>query len=69
MEDLTRTSFMLPRNILKKAKIQAANEGISLGEFIRKAIEARLPQIVRVSYGAETTRAVVAFEGKKAGRK
>jgi predicted HicB family RNase H-like nuclease len=34
-----KTSFILPRDLWKNAKIRAAEQGISLGELVRKAIE------------------------------
>lgn len=34
-----KTSLMLPENIWKEAKIRAAQEGISFGELIRKALK------------------------------
>ncbi len=38
MEDI-KTSFILPKDLWKSAKVRAAEEGISLGELVRKAIE------------------------------
>jgi plasmid stability protein len=37
MKDI-KTSFMLPDDIWKQAKVRAAQEGISLGELIRKVL-------------------------------
>lgn len=37
MKDI-KTSFMLPEEIWKQAKIRAAQEGISLGELIRRLL-------------------------------
>jgi len=38
MKDI-KTSFMLPEDIWKEAKVRAAQEGISLGELIRKLLK------------------------------
>jgi predicted HicB family RNase H-like nuclease len=37
MKDI-KTSFMIPEDIWKAAKVQAAQEGISLGELIRNLL-------------------------------
>lgn len=34
-----KTSLILPRDILKQAKIRAAEEGISFGEVVRRALK------------------------------
>jgi hypothetical protein len=36
--ELTKTSLMLPKDVLKQAKIRAIEEGISFGELIRRAL-------------------------------
>ncbi len=38
MEDI-KTSFLLPKDLWKRAKIRAAQEDTSLGQLVRKAIE------------------------------
>ncbi len=37
MKDI-KTSFMIPEDIWKAAKVRAVEEGISLGELIRKLL-------------------------------
>ena len=37
--DEIKTSFLLPRDLWKNAKVRAAELGISLGEFVRRAME------------------------------
>jgi len=39
MEESTKTSLMVPKDILKQAKIRAVQEGISFGELIRRALK------------------------------
>lgn len=39
-DDLTRSSFQLPRALLRKAKIKAAGEGTPIAEILRQALEA-----------------------------
>jgi len=36
--ELTKTSLMLPKDVLKQAKIRAIEEGISFGELMRRAL-------------------------------
>jgi hypothetical protein len=36
--ELTKTSLMFPKDVLKQAKIRAIEEGISFGELIRRAL-------------------------------
>jgi hypothetical protein len=38
---------MLPKNVLKQAKIEAAREGVGMSEIVRRALERYLPKIVR----------------------
>jgi len=44
MKDI-KTSFMLPEEIWKQAKVRAAQEGISLGELIRKLLADYLQKV------------------------
>jgi hypothetical protein len=44
MEGLTRTSFLLPKDVLKQAKIRAIEEGISFAEVVRKALQEYLKE-------------------------
>lgn len=37
--DLTRSSFQLPRDLLRRAKIKAAQENIPIAEVLRQALE------------------------------
>jgi len=53
MEEI-KTSFLLPRDLWKQARIRAAEEGISFGEIIRKALEGYLRKPSKAKQKAKT---------------